>query len=524
VHTDARILESGSTLEGDLCIVGAGAAGISIALEWVNSPLKVLLLEGGGFDLEPAMQDLYRGDIVGQPYYPLHAARLHYFGGTTNHWAGFCSTYEPIDFEKRDWVPHSGWPIRREELDPFYARAHRLLDLGPYEYDADDWAKRDASLVPLPLDPDAVWSKMWQFSPPTRFGTKYRDAIVNARNVHLYTHANVCEVEANEELTAVDGLRVRTLEGKELRARARCYVLACCSIQNARLLLASNRRAATGLGNAHDLVGRYFMEHLEMPSAELALAKPYAGRMKLYEIQFGVTKARAELALSARVQREHGILNSTASLEAGTLGKEVKSTFQFLPPQTIAAIMAWEKGGRVGPFPLAGDERAATDSARRAPPPPPRFYHLMTRQEQAPNPDSRVTLGTERDAMGMPRVRLDWRLTDLDKRSIRTYYELLGQEMGRAGVGRVQLREWLLTGDDRSWPPFISGGWHHMGTTRMHEDPKHGVVDANCQVHGLSNLYVAGASVYPTAGAANPTLTLVALSLRLSDHLHTKLA
>ena len=133
MHTDTSALENGAVLEGDLCIVGAGAAGISMALEWIDSPLKVLLLEGGGFEFEPAMQDLYRGEIVGQPYFPLQAARLHYFGGTTGHWAGFCSTYDAIDFETRAWVPHSGWPIRREELDPFYARAHHLLDLGPYE-------------------------------------------------------------------------------------------------------------------------------------------------------------------------------------------------------------------------------------------------------------------------------------------------------------------------------------------------------------------------------------------------------
>jgi choline dehydrogenase-like flavoprotein len=146
----------------------------------------------------------------------------------------------------------------------------------------------------------------------------------------------------------------------------------------------------------------------------------------------------------------------------------------------------------------------------------------MTRQEQAPNPNSRITLSTEKDAMGMPRVKFDWQLTELDKRSIRTYYKLLGQEMGRTGLGRVQLRDWLLS-DDRTWPSFISGGWHHMGTTRMHADPKQGVVDANCRVHGIGNLYVAGAAVYPTAGAANPTLTLVALSLRLSDYLRAKL-
>ena len=518
MHTDARTLDNGSAIEGDLCIVGAGAAGISMALQWVNSPRRVILLEGGGFDLEPAMQDLYRGEIIGLPYYPLQAARLHYFGGTTGHWAGFCSPYDPIDFETRSWVPHSGWPITRQDLDPFYARAQKILDLGPYDYDASNWVKHDKELEPFPLDPNVVWSKVWQFSPPTRFGTKYRDEIVNARSIHLYTHANVCEVAANDGLSAVDSLRVRTLDGKEHRVRARHYVLACCSIQNARLLLASNRKATGGLGNGNDLVGRYFMEHLEMPAGELVLAKPKSTKSKMYALDYGTTKARAELSLSAHAQKEHQILNSTASVEPGPLGGPVTSTFQHFPPELIRALMAWEKGGRVGPPPFPPEVLAGLGP----PPVAPRDFHLTTRLEQAPNPNSRVTLSAEKDALGMPRVRLDWRLTDLDKRSIRTFYKVLGQEMGRSGLGRVQLRDWLLT-DDHTWPSFLSGGWHHMGTTRMHADPKQGVVDANCRVHGLANLYVAGSAVYPTAGSANPTFTLVALSLRLSDHLQTKL-
>ena len=520
MHTDARTLPSGTVIEGDLCIVGGGAAGISIALQWLSSSRNVILLEGGGFDQEPEMQDLYRGNIVGHPYYPLEAARLHYFGGTTGHWAGYCATFDPIDFETRSWVPHSGWPIRREDLDPFYARANKILDLGPYEYDADYWAKRDPELALLPLDPDVVWTKMWQFSPPTRFGTKYRDAIVSARNVHLYTHANVCEVEANEGLSAVDGLRVRTLDGNEYRVKARSYVLACCSIQNARLLLASNRRANTGLGNGNDLVGRFFMEHFEMPCGELVLEKPQSTKMKMYLLDYGTTKARGEFSLSPRVQEQYGILNGTASLDPGALGEPVKSTFEFIPPSMLKAIDEWNKGGRHGPIPLIA---SLPPSALSPPAGPPRIFHVMTRQEQAPNPNSRVTLSTEKDAMGMPRANLDWQFTELDKRSMRTYYRIFGQEMGRTEVGRVQLRDWLLS-DDRTWPSFLSGGWHHMGTTRMAADPKQGVVDANCRVHGLGNLYVAGSAVYPTAGPANPTLTLVALSLRLSDHLRTKLA
>jgi choline dehydrogenase-like flavoprotein len=148
-----------------------------------------------------------------------------------------------------------------------------------------------------------------------------------------------------------------------------------------------------------------------------------------------------------------------------------------------------------------------------------RGFQMFTRLEQAPNPESRVTLETERDALGVPRATLHWELSPLEKRSLRKMYELIGQEVGRAGVGRVRLMDFLTDQNDQSWPSFTGGGWHHMGTTRMSEDPKRGVVDADCKVHGISNLYIAGSSCFTTAGAPNPTLTLVALSLRLSDYL-----
>lgn len=512
VHIDARTLPHGTVLEGDLCIVGAGAAGIAIAREWIGSKRTVLLLEGGGLAYEAAMQDLYRGEIVGLPYFPLEAARLHYFGGTTGHWAGFCSTLDAIDVEPRDWVPHSGWPLARAELDPFYRRAQPLLQLGPYDYAAESWRRRDPAMVPLPLDPGVVWTKMWQFSPPTRFGTTYRDAIFAAPNVRLYTHANVCEIEANDSVTAVQGLRIRQLDGKELRVRARHYVLACCSIQNARLLLASRARTPAGLGNAHDLVGRYFMEHLEIPSGRLALAPAAAPRgMAMYEWTQGVTRARAELALAPAVQRARRVLNATVSLEPGAPDSVAQSTFQAITPDVLTAERESAAAGRAAP------------SVATASPPTARFFNLMTRQEQAPNPRSRVTLGAERDALGMPRVRLDWQLTDLDRRSFAQFYDVLGGAFSAGGLGRVQALDWV-TSADPGWPPTLSGGWHHMGTTRMHPDPRRGVVDPNGRVHGFANLFVAGASVFPTAGAVNPTLTLVALSLRLSDYLKRVLA
>ena len=505
MHIDARTLEPGTLIEGDLCIVGTGAAGISMALEWAGSARKVILLEGGGLNVEAQMQALYHGESVGRTYYPLRSATLHYFGGTTGHWAGFCSPFDEIDFEKRDWVPHSGWPITKQQLDPFYARANKNLELGPYEYDAEYWEKQDPDAQRLPLDAATFYPKMWQFSPPTRMGFVYRDPIFKAPNVHLHTYARVVEVVPNEAVTAIDGLRVKTIEGKEHRVRAKHYVLACGAIHNARLLLASNSRAKQGIGNDHDLVGRYFMEHFEVIGGQVVFE--HAHPFKLYSFPpAGKTRARAEMGIRGEMQRKHRILNGTASFQGGGLTGKEQSRFVWFSPDAEANVKEWQARRPPASYPQSDQV----------------VYRMFTRQEQAPNPESRIVLSAEKDELGMRRANLHWRFTPLDKRSMRTYYELLGREMGRAGLGRVQIMDWLIDKDDTAWPEHLSGGWHHMGTARMNNDPKQGVVDANCKVHGLANLFVAGGAVYPTGGAVNPTLTVVAMTLRLSDHLKTK--
>jgi choline dehydrogenase-like flavoprotein len=509
VHIDARTLPDATLLEGDLCIVGAGPAGIALALEWEGRGERVLLLEGGGFQLERALQDRFRGESVGLPYYPLESARLHFFGGASNHWGGFCAPFDPIDFQERAWVPRSGWPFGGGELEPFYPRAQELVELGPHDFDLDSWRSRDPRLVPLPLDPSKVWTKMWQFSrPPTPFGRRYRERITGSPNVHLFTHANVVEVVLHPDGRAVSELRVSNLAGRTHRIRAHRYVLACGAIQNARLLLASNGLATRGVGNDADLVGRHFMEHVEMPVGELVLARP--DPVSLYRLDWGVTRGRGELAITAALQRERELLNGSVELVRREGRTELRGTFQELPPDVLAGFMEYDEMVERGE--IVPDRPGAPTHD------PWREFTLVARHEQAPHPDSRVMLSTERDALAVPRVRLDWRLSALEFRSMRETCRELGREVGRSGAGRIRLLEWLRD-EGEAWPDFVSGGWHHMGTTRMHADPRQGVVDPHCRVHGIGNLYVAGASVFPTGGCANPTLTLLALSLRLSDHL-----
>src|SRR6185312_7233706 len=301
----------------------------------------------------------------------------------------------------------------------------------------------------------------------------------NAKNIHLYTYANVTDIIANENVSQIKEVTVKNYEGKEHKVRAKIFVLACCAIQNARVLLASNKQATKGLGNDHDLVGRNFMEHVEINSGELWLEKP--NPLDLYMINFGVTKVRAELAVTEQQQTENRILNGTLSLTPLAVAKNMKPMIDL-----------WS----------SDDPRKSLENLRKG----------GEKEDEA-----------AKDSLGVPRATLHWVLTPLEKRSIRKIHELLGQQVGLAGVGRVRMMEYLQNENDTSWPEFTGGGWHHMGTTRMSDDPRKGVVDANCKVHGISNLYVAGSSCFTTAAACNPTLTLTALSIRLSDHLKEKI-
>jgi len=510
MHIDAREINNNTIIEGDLCIVGAGAAGISMALDWNNNGKKVILLEGGGFEYDDDVQDLYSGKSTGQRYYPLRSCRLHLFGGTTGHWGGMCAPLDPVDFKVRSWVADSGWPITLDDLLPYYGTAQELLDLGVYNYSIEYWREMYSGLTPFPLDKEVIWSKMWQFSPPTRFGKKYKETIVNSPNIFLYTYSNLTKIIANEHVNHIRELQVKNLEGKTHRVRAKKFVLACGAIQNARMLLASRGQAKNGIGNDKDIVGRYFMEHLEIKSAELWLKKPFS--TELYTFDYSTRKPRAELAMTEAIQKNKRVLNGTASLMPLEIAKK-----------QIPLIDVWSNEDPRQSFDnLVANLRPSKEkSIDKNNMNGEMAFELFTRMEQAPNRNSRIILADEKDALGIPKPQLNWGFTELDKYSIRKMYHILGQQMGKASLGRIKLEEFLWDENDHSMPDHLGGGWHHMGTTRMSADRNKGVVDANCKVHGISNLFIAGSGCFSTAGAANPTLTLIALSLRLSDYLKT---
>lgn len=527
MHIDARDIEQNSTVESDICIAGAGAAGITMALRLAGTGLDVCLLESGELDTSGEARDLYAGKNVGRSYYPLSASRLRFFGGTTNHWAGYCRPLDSIDFEERSWVPYSGWPISRTDLEPYYREARRICKLS--SFDLSHWEDVFDQFERWPLNSLRLQTQAFQVK-PLRFGKTYRDDIIKAPNITLITHANLTEIETPPSARAVSGYKVETLEGSQFTVSAQRYVLACGGIENARLLLLSDRHAPRGLGNENDLVGRFFMEHPGMPTAHVVRSSasnvtPYwqhwnAGAQDAAKLSF-------RLSLPEAVQRENRISNARINISGKSPYASTREVFWRLRRQRLRfgadiGDIADEIETVLGDFEgllsdvnrvLRGD-RPVEDRAQ--------VLQFDTWIEQAPNPKSRVTLDNETDALGQRRVKLDWQLSELDRHTVESINRLAAREFGRLGWGRLRLHNWLQH-NEGEWPAELRGGFHHMGTTRMSESPSRGVCNADSAVHGVDNLHLAGSSVFPTVGHANPTFTIVALSVRLADHLRNSL-
>jgi choline dehydrogenase-like flavoprotein len=517
VLRDARTVPAHGVLETDVCVVGAGAAGITLARELAQAPVRVTVLESGGLTADRRVQRLLRGRNVGARYFPLDWIRTAAFGGTTDQWGGQCRPLDEIDFEARPEIPGSGWPFGLQHLQPYYQQAQAVCGLGPPVYDAEAWAD-PATRPALALKGDRALTTIFQFSPPTRFGLAYREDLERASRITVYLHASATELETTDAGRTVTHARVACLGGPRFRVTARLFVLAAGGLETPRLLLLSTGAHPTGLGNQHDLVGRYFMEHPHFDCGAFALADPGFSPAFYEPHLVGRTCVKGALVLSPDTLRREGLLPACVFLDPfppTRLQHARSAARRLLLPEGVAWRIATRRARRRrNPRP----ERSRLWAARRTP----LTFTVQVRTEQAPNPESRVTLGEARDPLGRRQLRLDWRLTSLDTQSVRRALAILREEVAAAGLGRWDVA--LDQRDDGTWRTPPHGGHHHMGTTRMHPDPRRGVVDADGKVHGTANLYVAGPSVFPAVGHANPMLTIVALALRLADHVRARLS
>ena len=492
---DARSVPKGSTIETDLAIIGGGPAGISLALSLAGAPFRVLLLESGGTELDAATQRLYAGTETGVSYIPLESTRLRYLGGCSNHWGGWCRPLDAVDFEKRDWLPWSGWPFPRSEIEPYFGRAQSLVEAGPFIYDnSRPWTK--AFGAPLRLADGGIYTTFFQFSKqrgnvlPTHFGDRYGDDLRRVPNLSVQLHANVTGLRLAHDAKSLARLNVATLSGNRFVVKPKVVVVATGGIETPRLLLASNDVMRAGVGNTHGLVGRFFADHpIPGQTATLVIFDGHiAPYYQLAQAANG-TNIRAAFAPSDSFRRARRLSGALATVEGEV---QLDGVGQAALAETAGAL---------------GVDASAT-----------RAFTLGCGMELAPDPDRRLSLSGEKDALGMPRLKLDMRVSDDDFARYRNALTELGRQLLGARTGMIR----LLHRSRAEWLSVMDWGNHHMGTTRMHNDPKQGVVDADMRVHGISNLYVAGSAVFPTYGASNPTLNLLALVLRLADHLKAK--
>ena len=496
---DARDLPEGTEIEADLVIIGGGMAGIAIATEWAGANKSVAILESGGLEFDQTIQDLYRGSGVMRAPDNSDASlddytwqsRMRILGGSAAIWGGKCVPLDEADFTRRDWLSRTGWPMTRAQLQPYYDRACRLLEVPLFDRDFD--SAQEEGRPPLTVNgAREFFSAPRYFSPiggsdQEKFD-RFRTGPSEAVNVNVYLHANVTEIRRRRRGRRISDLAVACLNGKHHSVRGRAYVLATGGIENVRLLLASN------LGNDSDQLGRNFMGHVtygqfedEKPISMLAISDAQRA-MTLYTDN-GRDKVHCVLAATLEAQRRFTMGNFTATLVSATFppNANVEAT------RTLAAML--DQNG-IGAEPA---QRVAT-------------YFMA---EHMPNPESRITLDAANvDPLGMPKVRLDWVYTRRDLDNLEAGVNALAQVLGESNTGRVC---WPVPRSE--WLAGFSPSRHHMGATRMSVDRDEGVVDINCRVHGIDNLYVAGCSVFPTSGIANPSLTLVALAMRMSDHL-----
>ena len=543
---DGRTVPRDEVIETEVCIVGAGPAGTTLAREFIGQSFRVCLLESGGTEpREDTHQLLCEGEIIGDLSQNLFESRCRQLGGTANLWKDRTGKnhysvrllpLDKIDFEKKDWLPYSGWPFGKSHLDPFYERAQYLCRLRPFAYEAEDW--EDTQTPRLSLDESRIKTTMYQFGPRNVFTHELPIEINRSDNITTYLNANLADIETNDTAKTVTRVRVACLQGNQFYVTAKVFILAAGGIENARLLLLSNKTQSLGLGNQNDLVGRFFMEHPVLSlGAFIPSNRQIFNSAALYDLRWANNiLVMGKLNLTEEVMRSKQLLNSCMLLvprPKGYWSKAIKSLKILLSSSRraelpkdalkhlgnaisdIDEVMAYIDGRAFKRQRFSYDISMGGWSRRQGNEKRFRSFEVVIANEQPPNPDVRITLGSECDRLGLRKIQsIRWHWTDLQIHSILQTQEILKEEIARAGLGQFQ--SWVELNGGNLSPCY--GGNHHMGTTRMHIDPKQGVVDENCRVHGVSNLFIAGSSIFPTGGHANPTLTIIALAIRLADH------
>ena len=536
---DAHELPADTCMDADIAIVGAGPAGITLAHELMGAGLLVVVLEAGGRKAERTIHDSFSGEVLDIRRHPPAALyRVRGLGGTSTLWGGRCVPFDPIDLESRDYVPHSGWPLTYAELAGWYGRAAAYCEAGPARFRAPE-ALGESFIPAVPgLAGGSIEAENLQrFSKPTNFGKRYRKALERSRDVSIVLSANCIGMRLTEGRQAVESMVFAADPDHRFTVRARHFVLAAGALETARLMLAA------GAGN--DNVGRYYMCHVEGKAA-VARFRPGTRVAFEYERDSEGVYIRRHFSVPAEIQRARRLNNVILRFEPPLIADPSHENPVLSAMWLSRTFLKREYARKMASFGYrgigmghstivarhaanvakgwAGLAAFGVDWTRR---------HILAERklpyvavagkdgaftldynaEQAPNPDSRVFLAGEMDAYGLPRLVVDWRASAQDIDSVLEAHRLLAARMAETAIGRLDVDEACIR------EGYNAAGGHHIGTARMSADPAHGVVDPDCRVHGMDNLFVAGAAAFPTSSHANPTLTLVALAARLAARL-----
>ena len=486
---DGRKLKSGANIDCDICIVGSGPAGITLALELANSKKRVCILEAGDYKASKAdLNEFFSGDNVGLPY-KLTDCRSRQFGGTSVQWAGYLAMMDSRDFKKNRGIPLSGWPISYESLLPYYDRAYKLLGGSHFEFDPDRLMRPQYEKIRFKSD--EVTSKIWHFN-SANFAEMFGEFFGKSESMDVYLNASLSKINLDRAANRVSHLTVATSVKTTFTVRANTIVLACGGLENARILLAQTRSIRTAFDN--DNIGRYFMEHPHyINCANLLLFGPHANS-KLYNLP---------------AQMKLGNITACAFFQ---IGSEIREKLElpnavFRVQRPNSPIKQYTRVSMTLKGLYNGDESNERTS------------RLAVMAEQIPNSASRISLSDKVDKYRMPKIRLDWQLTKDEIMKTSQSMRIFGLKLGQNGLGRLQVEDWFAKGKVDG---HVNYGWHHMGATRMALTSQNGVVDTNCRMYDLDNLYIAGSSVFPTSGCANPTFTIMAMTIRLADYLKVK--
>lgn len=511
-----RDLEHGAPSDpphADVCIVGAGAAGILLAVELARLGKSVFLLEGGGRDVEEPSQEPYLSETTGVKHTGIHIGRFRASGGSTNRWGGQILELDELDFAERPGIAGSGWPILKSDLAPHYARALELEGLQNATLeDAAVW--REIGLPPPTFPTLQPFFSRW--CPEPNFAHLHRNTLETHTAITVWLHANAVDIAWQDE--HLRGVRCRTLAGIEATFSADRFVFALGGIESSRFFL--QPRSAVGPWHRSGLLGRYFQDHIVCAGATIEPTDSRGLHQAFDNVFTRGYKYQPKLRLAPDRQAAAGTLNVAATVSFlsdadQTLG-QLKETAKRLLRGRWRETRPSELLYALRHSPLLARQVLRYKLQHRAFNPPGSRIELLVHCEQEPESKSTITLSEARDSLGMRRTRLDWQVSERELRSIRTFVEVAATSL--APLGRV-LPDPDLMALDLRFIERCGDGYHHMGGMRMSTSPTTGLVDTDLRLHGMQNAYICSSAVFPTSGFSNPTHTLLALAIRLAHHL-----